>query len=151
MYFSCEGSNYAFILNNIFFFSHSLLSVSLSVSLFLLQTSVCTLPQDLGEELFLHLAWGSTELLHNQINIAMIHPLATTASCKFHWWCLAAYEIKKDREWEEKKPLVKNLWAIDFLPCWSSPYHPASHRPLFPPSLFCCVLRVPGVIFQSGK
>lgn len=86
VYLSCEGSNCAFILNNIFFFSHFLLSVSL----FLLQTSVCTLPQDLGEELFLHLAWGSTELLHNQINIAMIHPLAMTASCKFHWWCLAA-------------------------------------------------------------
>lgn len=153
VHFSCEGSNYAFIRNNIYFyFSHSILSVSL----FLLQTSVCTLPQDLGEELFLHLAWGSTELLHNQINIAMIHPLATTASCKFHWWCLAAYEIKKKKkdrewEWEEKKPLVKNLSTIDFLPCWSSTYHPASHRPAFPPSLLCCVLRVPCVIFQSGK
>jgi len=64
----------------------------------------------------------------------MIHPLATTASCKFHWWCLAAYEIKKDREWEEKKLLVKNLSAIDFLPCWSSTYHPTSHRPVFSPS-----------------
>lgn len=64
--------------------------VFLSAALFLLQTSVHTLPQDLGEELFLHLAWGSTKLLHNQINIAMIHPLATAASCKFHWWCLAA-------------------------------------------------------------
>lgn len=51
-----EGSNYAFILNNISFFPHSLLSVSVSVSPFLLQTSVCTIPQDLGEELFLHLA-----------------------------------------------------------------------------------------------
>lgn len=101
------------------FVSVFLIPPSLSFTFFL-QTSVCTLPQDLGEELFLHLAWGSTELLHNQINIAMIHPLATTASCKFCWWCLAAYEIKKDREREcKKKPLLKNLSTIDFLPCWS--------------------------------
>lgn len=36
-----------------------------------------------GYEIFLYLALGSSELLHNQINIAMIHPLATTAPCKF--------------------------------------------------------------------
>lgn len=105
-----------------------------SPSLFLLRTIVSPVPLDLGEELFLHLAWGSTELLHNQINIAMIHPLATTASSKFCWRCLAAYEIKKtEREWEEekKKPLVKNLSAIDFLPCWSSTYHPTFSLPCF--------------------
>lgn len=79
-----EG-DYAFIRGSFYIFP-----VFLFVSLFLLQTSVRTLPQDLGEELFLHLAWGSTKLLHNQINIAMIHPLAMAASCKFHWWCLAA-------------------------------------------------------------
>lgn len=45
-----------------------------------------------GYEIFLYLALGSSELLHNQINIAMIHPLATTAPCKFAVVSLVAKE-----------------------------------------------------------
>lgn len=56
---------------------------------------------------------------------------------------------KKRQRVRKKKPktLVKNLCAIDFLPSWSPPYHPVSHRPLLPPSVLCCV---PGEI-HSGK
>lgn len=43
-------------------------------------------------EIFLYLALGSFELLHNQINIAMIHPLATTAPCKLAVASLVAKE-----------------------------------------------------------
>lgn len=45
-----------------------------------------------GYEIFLYLALGSSELLHNQINIAMIHPLAATTPCKFAVVSLAAKE-----------------------------------------------------------
>lgn len=45
-----------------------------------------------GYEIFLYLALGSSELLHNQINIAMIHPLATAAPCKFAAASLVAKE-----------------------------------------------------------
>lgn len=58
---------------------------------------------------------------------------------------------KKRQRVSGKKTLVKNLCAIDFLPSWSSPYHPASHHPRFPPSVLCCVVCVPGEIFHSGK
>lgn len=56
-------------------------------------------PRVQGYEIFLYLALGSSELLHNQINTAMIHPLATTAPCKFAVASRVAEEkINKYRE-----------------------------------------------------
>lgn len=60
---------------------------------------------------------------------------------------------KKRQRVRGKKTLVKNLWAIDFLPSWSSPYHPAllHPHPSLTLSLLCCVVPFPGEVLLSGK